>query len=110
MSDQIQQKTAEALSPTEPDKLEAMLSHEEVSKDRTNYDRVDEELAKYAADLPVHIDEETNKRLKKSIDKRVLVIMIVTYFLQSVDKGALGFASIMGLQEDTGLHGTQVSS
>jgi hypothetical protein len=43
------------------------------------------------------------------IDKRVLVIMIATYFIQAIDKGTLSFASIMGIIPDTKLVGQQVS-
>lgn len=77
-------------------------------KQTTNFDLVDKELAQYMQSQPVHIDDKTNRRLKKQIDRRVLVVMIVTYFLQSVDKGALGFASIMGIRTDTHLVGAQV--
>lgn len=69
---------------------------------------VDREVAEYTSGPPVYIDEKTNARLKKMVDRRILVIMIVTYFLQAVDKGALGFASIMGLREDTNLQGQEV--
>ncbi|KAH8597582.1 MFS transporter [Bisporella sp. PMI_857] len=108
MADQIKHEDA-TITAAGDEKLEAALSHEELGKDHTNYNLVDKELAQYASDIPVHIDEATNSRLKKSIDRRVLVVMIVTYFLQSVDKGTLGFASIMGIQKDTGLHGQQYS-
>lgn len=70
--------------------------------------RVDPELAKYAAEKAVVIDEATDKRLKKLIDKRVLSIMIVTYFLQALDKGTMSFAAIMGIRTDTNLVGQQV--
>lgn len=35
----------------------------------------------------VVIDEETNKRLRRMVHKRVLVVMVVTYFAQTLDKG-----------------------
>lgn len=72
------------------------------------YDKVDKELAKYVADEAFEISEEENTRLRRLIDKRVLAIMITTYFIQAIDKGTLSFASIMGIREDTGLHGQQV--
>jgi MFS family permease len=43
------------------------------------------------------------------INKRVLVIMIATYFLQAIDKGTLSFTSIMGLPDDLHLVGQQYS-
>ena len=71
--------------------------------------RVDPELAKYASEKAVVIDEATNKRLKRMVDKRVLTVMIITYFLQALDKGTMSFASIMGIREDANLIGQQYS-
>lgn len=89
--------------------LEQVLSGEELNKDHMDYGRVDEELAKYATAQGVEISEEDNSRLKKMIDRRVLVVMVFTYFLQALDKGTLSFSSIMGIQMDLNLHGQQVS-
>jgi hypothetical protein len=77
--------------------------------DNIHNDRIDPEVAKYASAKAIYIDEETNKRLKRMIDKRVLVVMCVTYFLQSLDKATLSFSAIMGIQADTGLVGQEVS-
>ncbi|EGZ77847.1 MFS general substrate transporter [Neurospora tetrasperma FGSC 2509] len=71
------------------------------------YDKVDRELAQYVADEAFEISETENARLRKLIDKRVLAIMITTYFIQAIDKGTLSFSSIMGIREDTGLHDQQ---
>ncbi|RYP40423.1 hypothetical protein DL767_001723 [Monosporascus sp. MG133] len=70
---------------------------------RMNYDKMDKELAKYAGDIRIDFTPEENIRLRKLIDKRVLVVMILTYFIQAIDKGTLSFAAIMKLPEDTGL-------
>lgn len=67
--------------------------------------RVDKELAQYTSDVRIHISPERSAELRRKIDKRVLLVMILTYFLQAIDKGTLSFASIMGLTEDTGLAG-----
>lgn len=72
------------------------------------YDKVDKELAKYINDEAIEIPEAENTRLRRMIDKRVLVIMIATYFIQAIDKGTLSFASIMGIIPDTHLVGQQV--
>lgn len=71
--------------------------------------KVDKDVLKYAAAEAVYIDEETNKRLKRKIDKRVLSIMVVTYCLQALDKSTMSFASIMGIREYANLHGSQYS-
>ncbi|RYP46619.1 hypothetical protein DL768_007198 [Monosporascus sp. mg162] len=70
---------------------------------RMNYDKMDKELAKYAGDIRIDFTPEENIRLRKMIDKRVLLVMILTYFIQAIDKGTLSFAAIMKLPEDTGL-------
>lgn len=71
-------------------------------------DRVDDQVQKYAGLGRVEVDEATNRRLKRLIDRRVLTIMVFTYLVQALDKGTLSFTSIMGLLDDTHLHGTQV--
>ncbi|UPL00084.1 hypothetical protein LCI18_011018 [Fusarium solani-melongenae] len=77
---------------------------EDVSKgDQTHYDKIDKELAKYAGGEAIHISPEESTRLRKMIDKRVLLVMIVTYFLQAIDKGTLSFASIMNMPADVGM-------
>lgn len=75
---------------------------------RPDYSKMDKELAQYVSDTRIDISEEENNRLRRLIDKRVLVIMITTYFLQAIDKGTMSFASIMGIIEDTNLHDQQV--
>lgn len=88
-------------------KTERLLSADEVefAKDHQNYDKLDKELAQYVSDARIEISPEKNAELRRKIDKRVLTVMIVTYFLQAIDKGTLSFASIMGIREDTNLVG-----
>lgn len=93
---------------TDISQIERDMSPEELEKDHMNYDRVDKELVKYANVARIDISEAENKRLKRLIDKRVLPIMIFTYFLQALDKGTLSFASIMGIKTDAHLVGQQV--
>lgn len=68
--------------------IERVLSPDESTEktDHMNYDRVDGELAKYANAARVDISEAEDKRLKRMIDKRVLIVMVVTYFIQALDK------------------------
>lgn len=100
-------------APVEKDdlvRLETVMSHEENLKgDHMNYERVDKELAKYTAGERVYVSEADDKRLKKMIDRRVLVVMILTYFLQAIDKGTMSFTSIMGIREELHISGEQVS-
>jgi hypothetical protein len=87
--------------------VEKVLSGDELAKDNMDITRVDKEIQAYAAHGQVEIDEETNKRLKKLIDRRVLVIMIITYFLQALDKGTMSFSAIMGIKTDANLEDGQ---
>ncbi|KAK4033530.1 general substrate transporter [Parachaetomium inaequale] len=79
----------------------------EFEKSGQNYSKMDKELAAYVSDTRIEISPEEDTRLRRLIDKRVLAIMITTYFLQAIDKGTLSFASIMGIVEDTNLHGQE---
>ncbi|KAN0110890.1 major facilitator superfamily transporter [Hyaloscypha variabilis] len=86
-----------------------IVEDEVLKKGHMNYDLVDEEVAKYASETIVEVDEETSSRLKRMIDKRILAIMIGTYLIQTLDKGTMSFASIMGIIDETHLVGTQYS-
>ncbi|KAK0453737.1 major facilitator superfamily domain-containing protein [Armillaria borealis] len=70
---------------------------------------IDAEVANFFAsqDTPVVIDEATNRRLRWLVHKRVLLVMVVTYFAQTLDKGTINFTSIMGIRTDTHLQGQQ---
>ncbi|EJF56525.1 MFS general substrate transporter [Dichomitus squalens LYAD-421 SS1] len=73
---------------------------------------IDAEVAEFFATQgkgPIEIDEATDRRLRWMIHKRVLVVMVVTYFAQTLDKGTINFASIMGIVDDTHLVGQQYS-
>ncbi|KII95361.1 hypothetical protein PLICRDRAFT_170021 [Plicaturopsis crispa FD-325 SS-3] len=75
---------------------------------------IDAEVAQFFAEnqadaAKIVIDDATNVRLRWMIHKRVLVVMVVTYFAQTLDKGTLNFASIMGIVTDTHLEGQQYS-
>lgn len=81
--------------------VERVMSSDEPQKiDHINYDRVDAEVAKYADATGTIISEEEDKRLKRLIDRRVLPVMVITYFLQSLDKGTMSATSIMGIRDD----------
>lgn len=90
-------------------KAERVLSADEVefAKDHQNYEAVDKEVAQYVSDARIEISPEKNAELRRKIDKRVLLVMVATYFLQAIDKGTLSFASIMGIIDDTHLVGQE---
>lgn len=61
--------------------------------------------ATYVGDTTTFVDEKTSKALFWTVNKRILACMLGTYFCQSLDKGTLGFASIMGIRDDAHLVG-----
>lgn len=82
------------------DDAEARSVDKETSQ---RYGEIDKELAKYVAGERVAVPKERSDELRRKIDRRVLIVMILTYFLQAIDKGTISFASIMGLPKDTGM-------
>jgi hypothetical protein len=105
MSTAAMPKSEEAAvdSMIEPHRTLSNMDDAELKGDHTHLDKVDKEIAKYASEARIEISPEENDRLRKLIDRRVLLVMICTYFLQAIDKGTLSFSSIMGLPKDTGL-------
>ncbi|RMY61465.1 hypothetical protein D0863_11255, partial [Hortaea werneckii] len=88
--------------------IERIASPTDIQKEQ-DYSRIDPEVAKYTTGEYVEVSEAESKRLRRLIDTRVLPIMIVTYFLQALDKGTMSFTSIMGIREDTNLKGQEYS-
>ncbi|KAL2129553.1 hypothetical protein VTI74DRAFT_7618 [Chaetomium olivicolor] len=87
------------------------LAFESATKnpDVSEHSGTDQEIAAYAGGEAIVIDDETNKRLFWTVNRRILLYMLGTYFCQSLDKGILGFASIMGIIDDAKLEGQQFS-
>ncbi|KAJ3953009.1 hypothetical protein N0V92_010534 [Colletotrichum tropicale] len=57
-----------------------------------------------------YVDEKKSRELFWIINRRILACMLGTYFCQSLDKGTLGFASVMNIRQDAGLtHNNQFS-
>lgn len=101
-------ETADSKAPKDISHVERVLSPEDdLRKDDMDISRVDKEVQMYASRRHVGIDDATNKRLKRMIDRRILVIMICTYFLQALDKGTMSFSSIMGIKKDAHLEDGQ---
>ncbi|KAM9877807.1 hypothetical protein VD0002_g3293 [Verticillium dahliae] len=55
------------------------------------------------------VTAQDNARVLRRIDLYVLPLMLGVYFLQSLDKTTLAYASVFGLIEDTGLRGDEYS-
>ena len=88
----------------------ATVDHEETKSNSNMADTCEDDNEKkdpYMAD-PIQMDAATDRRLFWKITRRVLVIQVITYFCQSLDKGILNYASIMGIKSDAHLVGQQV--
>ncbi|OJJ06112.1 hypothetical protein ASPVEDRAFT_45526 [Aspergillus versicolor CBS 583.65] len=55
----------------------------------------------------IELDEATNRRLLRTVDWHIMPIMCFVYGMNYLDKTALSYASVMGLEEDLSLHGNQ---
>ncbi|KAK8853048.1 hypothetical protein IAR55_003749 [Kwoniella newhampshirensis] len=64
-------------------------------------------LALHGGDQRTAITPEESARVRWKIDIRLLPLMALMYFLQQMDKSAVSFASVFGLQKDAHLHGDQ---
>jgi ACS family allantoate permease-like MFS transporter len=53
------------------------------------------------------VDLEASKRLLRKIDLHIMPLICIVYFLQYIDKTAISYASVTGIIESTGLHGSQ---
>lgn len=62
-----------------------------------------------AAGGPTTVTPEDNKRVLKKIDCIILPVILGIYFLQSLDKTALSYASVFGIIKDARLVGDQYS-
>ncbi|KAF2457743.1 putative MFS allantoate transporter [Lineolata rhizophorae] len=81
---------------------------EKVLKHAVDADEALKAFAQYGGQV-IHIDEETNRRLLRTIDWHLMPIMCVVYGLNFLDKTTLSYASIMGLREDLNLSGQDYS-
>lgn len=100
-----------AESKTEEPQIERLERLERLDTDGfpDKHAAMDDEIRAYVGGVDaVQIDEATSTRLRRMIDKRVLVVMLGTYFLQSLDKNAVSFSVIMGIRQDAHLVGQDV--
>ena len=58
---------------------------------------------------PREVSPEENDRVLRKIDLWLLPIMCMVYFIQQLDKSALSYASVFGIQKAADLHGQQYS-
>ncbi|KAJ7268743.1 MFS general substrate transporter [Mycena haematopus] len=58
---------------------------------------------------PREITEEESAAVLSKIDRWILPVILMVYFLQQLDKSSLSYTSIFGIVAETGLVGTQYS-
>ncbi|KAK9489209.1 major facilitator superfamily domain-containing protein [Lipomyces doorenjongii] len=68
---------------------------------------IDKEVMGIMGEEHVEVDPETSRKLFWMLNRRILPLMLGVYFCQSLDKSAVGFASIMGIIKDAHLVGNQ---
>jgi hypothetical protein len=97
--------------PSKNFEMGATVDHEELASDQnlaSDTLQMKEKTDPLAAEPGIEIDGATNKRLFWKITRRILLIQVITYFCQSLDKGILNYASIMGIKTDAHLVGQEV--
>ncbi|KAL7423998.1 hypothetical protein Q5752_001583 [Cryptotrichosporon argae] len=60
-------------------------------------------------DERVELSQEDNDRIRRKTDRYILSVLVWVYFLQILDKSALGYAATWGLSTDAHLVGNQYS-
>ncbi|KAJ7859722.1 MFS general substrate transporter [Mycena leptocephala] len=58
---------------------------------------------------PREVTEEENAAILRKIDKWILPVILLVYFLQQLDKSSLSYTSVFGIVTETHLVGTQYS-
>ena len=66
---------------------------------------VDEAMKAFESGEIIEIDQATNKRLLKIIDRNLIPLMCIVYGLNYLDKTTLSYASVMGIKKDIHLTG-----
>ncbi|QRW20736.1 major facilitator superfamily transporter [Rhizoctonia solani] len=62
-----------------------------------------------ASDTPVEISPEQDAAVLRKVDRWLVPVMLMVYFLQQLDKSSLSYTSVFGIVSDTNLVGSQYS-
>lgn len=65
----------------------------------------DEAMKAFESGEIIELDEATNRRLLRAIDRHLIPLMCVVYGLNYLDKTTLSYASVMGIKKDIHLKG-----
>jgi hypothetical protein len=72
-------------------------------------DSLDDNYELYKSMKGVEVDPLEAKKVLRKVDTRILSLLMVTYFLQYLDKNSINLASVYGLKKDTHLGGQDYS-
>ena len=72
-------------------------------------DGLDDNYELYKRMRDVEVDLPQNKRVLRKVDSRILPVLMITYFLQYLDKNCINIASVYGLKTDNHLKGQEYS-
>ncbi|KAG8733157.1 hypothetical protein FRC11_008362, partial [Ceratobasidium sp. 423] len=61
------------------------------------------------SDTPIEISPEQDAAVLHKVDKWLIPVMLMVYFLQQLDKSSLSYTSVFGIVSDTHLVGSQYS-
>jgi hypothetical protein len=70
---------------------------------------LDDNYEIYKSMLDIEVGPVEAKKVLRKVDMRILSLMMVTYFLQYLDKNSINVASVYGLKNDTHLEGQEYS-
>lgn len=70
---------------------------------------LDDNYAIYSQNTGQDIDPAEEKRVLRRIDRRLVPMLMIIYFLQYIDKNGINYASVYGLQKGTNLNGQDFS-
>ena len=91
--------------PPSPVNLEEKRTSVAAAKILKHSHDADEAMKAFESGEVIELDEATNKRLLKIIDRNLIPLMCVVYGLNYLDKTTLSYASVMGIQKDIHLVG-----
>lgn len=66
-----------------------------------------DEAAKFVAGYHGEVTEEQSRRVRQKIDRHMMPLLMILYFVQFTDKTTLGASSIMGIKHDNNLSQAQ---
>lgn len=72
-------------------------------------DSLDDNYELYKSMKGVEVGPLEAKQVMRKVDIRILSLLMVTYFLQYLDKNSINLASVYGLKKDTHLGGQDYS-